>query len=205
LGERAAATACYRAALRHVPDYHLALPALAAMRAAEGRTSEAIALYERTLAITPGPAVAGALGDLYARSGDPASARASYDFAVYMGRVATAQGQSLGRELALFLADHDRDLGDALRLVRAEAARRDDVHTADALAWVHFKRGELAAAKRASARALRLGTEDAAFHRHAEAIARALGRSRVAARHRRIAAALAPVVVALRAEDGRGA
>jgi hypothetical protein len=105
-----------------------------------------------------------------------------------MGRVATTRGQTLGRDLALFLADHDRDLDEAVRLARAEAAMRDDVYTDDVLAWTLFKRGALREAKRASARALRLGTEDATFHHHAEAIAAALGRPRAAERHRAAAA-----------------
>ncbi len=192
LGDIGRAAACYEAALATFPDYHLALHGLARARAAEGRTAEAIALYERTLARAPTPSAAGALGDLFVRVGNPERARASYDFAVYMGRVANVRGQTLGRELALFLADHDRDLDEALVLVRAEAAVRDDVYTNDALAWVAFKRGDLPAAKRATARALRLGTQDAAFHRHAAAIAAALGRERTAARHARLADALEP-------------
>jgi len=188
LGRIADAGRRYEAALAVFPDYHLALPGLARVRAAEGRPTEAIALYERSLAVAPTPATAGALGDLYAQQNDPERARASYEFAVYMGRVATTRGQTLGRDLALFLADHDRDLDEAVRLARAEAAMRDDVYTDDVLAWTLFKRGALREAKRASARALRLGTEDASFHHHAEAIAAALGRPRAAERHRAAAA-----------------
>jgi tetratricopeptide (TPR) repeat protein len=184
LGRVADAGRSYETALAAFPDYHLALPGLARVRAAEGRPAEAIALYERALAVAPTPATAGALGDLYAQQNDPERARASYEFAVYMGRVATTRGLTLGRDLALFLADHDRDLDEAVRLARAEAAMRDDVYTDDVLAWTLFKRGALRQAKRASARALRLGTEDASFHRHAEAIAASLGHPRAAERHR---------------------
>lgn len=173
----------YEAALAVYPDYHLALPGLGRVRAAQGRSDEAIAAYERALAVAPTPSVAGALGDLYARAGNPERARAAYEFTMVMGRLAAARGMSLGRDLALFLAEHDRDLDEAVRLARAEAAMRDDVYTNDALAWALFKRGALADAKRASARALRLGTEDEAFHRHAAAIAAALGHPRAAARH----------------------
>jgi len=190
LGEVDAADRRYTAALAAFPDYHLALPGLARVRGAEGRTGEAIALYERALALAPMPSIAGALGDLESEAGNPDRARASYDFAVYMGRVATIRGQTLGRELALFLADHDRDLDEALRLARAEAAVRDDVYTDDALAWTFFKLGDARRAKRAMARALRLGTQEAAFHRHAFLIDAALGRPRAAARHRVMAAAL---------------
>jgi len=193
LGEVPSAVRQYEAALATFPDYHLALPGLARARAAQGRPDDAIALYERALAVAPMPATAGALGDLYASTGNPERARASYDFAVYMGRVASVRGGTAGRDLALFLADHDRDLDDAVRLARADAAVRDDVYTHDALAWTLFKRGELAAAKRAMTRALRLGTEEASFHHHADAIATGLGKPRPAARHRRLARTLEPV------------
>ena len=198
LGEVERAGARYAAALAAFPDYHLALPGLARVRVLEGRPDEAISLYERALARFPTAQAAGALGDLYARAGNPARARDSYAFAVYMGRIAAVRGQSPGRDLALFLADHDRDLAEALRLARAEAAARDDVYTNDALAWALYKNGRLADAKRAVARALRLGTEDASFHEHAAVIVAALGRDRVAARHRRAAEALAPAVDAAR-------
>jgi tetratricopeptide (TPR) repeat protein len=193
LGDVAAAARLYEAALVLAPGYHLALPGLARTRAAEGRLDDAIALYERTLAVAPLPSTAGALGDLYAATGNPSRARDSYDLAMVMQRVAAARGQSLGRDLAMFLADHDRDLDEAVRLARADASRRDDVYTDDALAWTLYKRGDLGAAKRAASRALRLGTEEAAFHRHAEAIAVALDRPRAAARHARLARALEPV------------
>lgn len=190
LGHVESAGARYEAALAVFPDYHLALPGLARVSAAQGRTDEAIVLCERALARTPSPSLAGALGDLHARRGDPIAARAAYDFGMYMGRVAAARGQSLGRELALHLADRNGDLDEALALLRAE--NRDDVYTNDATARVLLARGELVPAKRAMARALRLGTEEAAFHRHAAAIAAALGRPRHAMRHDAAARALEP-------------
>jgi len=192
LGDLPRARAAYEEAVRAFPDYHLALPALARVRAAQGETAAAIGLYERALAVAPTPAVAGALGDLYAATGDPARARSTYDFAMYMGRVAAARGQVLGRELSLFLADHDRDLGEALRLATAEARARHDVYTDDALAWALFKSGRARAAKRAMSRALRLGTEEATFHFHGGMIAASLDRPRAAARHLRLALALNP-------------
>ena len=192
LGELAEARARYDEALKVFPDYHLALPGLARVRAAEGATAEAVRLYERALALAPMPAVAGSLGDLYAAIGDPERASTTYDFAMYMGRVAMARGQTLGRDLALFLVDHDRDSDEALRLATTDAARRRDVHTDDALGWVLYKRGRTAEAKRALTRALRLGTEDASFQFHAGMIAAALGHPRPATRHLRLALALNP-------------
>ena len=66
-----------------------------------------------------------------------------------MERLAAAQGTSYGREVALFLADHDRDLPDALRLARDDVARRPDVYGDDVLAWTLYKNGRPPAAKRA--------------------------------------------------------
>jgi tetratricopeptide (TPR) repeat protein len=192
LGELSPARARYEEALRTFPDYHLALPGLAHLRAAQGDTVGAIHLYEQALALAPMPAIAGALGDLYAATGDPQRAEATYDFAMYMGRVAEATGTTYGRELALFLADHDRRLPDALRLARQEAGRRGDIYTDDALAWAYYKNGRLADAMRTVHRALRLGTEEALLHYHAGMIAAAAGHDAWAARHLARALALNP-------------
>src|SRR5262245_11851562 len=88
LGDVDAAARSYEGALALVPSYHLALPGLARARAAEGRTGEAIALYERAIAVAPMPSTAGALGDLYAAAGNPGRARATYELAMVMQRIA---------------------------------------------------------------------------------------------------------------------
>ena len=53
--------------------------------------------------------------------------------------------------------------------------RRADIYTCDTLAWVLFKRGQLAEAKAAINDALRLGTRDEEINQHARAIYNALG------------------------------
>ncbi len=192
LGDVAAATRAYDDALVTLPDYHLALAGLARARAASGRIDEAIALYERVVERVPSITASAALGDLYAATGDTRRAEQQYALAVAMQHLAVVQQGTYGREMALFLADHDRDPAGAVRLARAEAAWRDDVYTADALAWALHKAGRSREAMRAAHRALRLGTEDAAFHHHAGLIALALGHPRPAARHLRRALALNP-------------
>ena len=192
LGDAAAASRAYERALAVFPDYHLALAGLARARAAEGRLSEAIALTARAAERVPTPAIYGALGDLHEAAGDAAEAERNWDLVRVMERLASAQGTTYGREVALFLADHDRDPAEALRLARTEAGRRDDVYTDDVLAWALAKNDRPAEAMRAAHRALRLGTEEAAFQYHAGMIARALGRPRAAERHLRRALALNP-------------
>jgi hypothetical protein len=109
-----------------------------------------------------------------------------------MGRVAAANGTTYGRQLALFYADHERQPAEALRLAREDMRTRGGVYADDALAWTLYKNQRLVEAKRASARALRLGTEDASFHYHAGMIAAGLGRRRTATRHLARALAVNP-------------
>jgi tetratricopeptide (TPR) repeat protein len=191
-GDLGAAAAAHTRALAVLPDYHLALAGLARVRAAEGRLADAADLYRRAVAEVPAPDVVAALGDVLAASGDVEGAERQYALIDYMARVASASGATYGRQLALFYADHDRQLPEALRLARQEAAGRGDIYTDDALAWALHKNGRSAEAKRAIERALRLGTRDAALHYHAGMIAAALGRRAAAARHLRRALAITP-------------
>jgi tetratricopeptide (TPR) repeat protein len=191
-GDLAAAVRAYAAALDVVPDYYMALAGLGRVRAAEGRLGEAIDLYRRATARVPAPDLVGALGDVLAAAGQAEEAERQYALVEYMGRVAQAAGTTYGRQLALFYADHDRHLDEALRLARQEAAGRGDIYTDDALGWALYKNGRLAEAKRAALRALRLGTEDALLHYHAGMIAAALDRAHQARRHLRRALDLNP-------------
>ncbi len=189
LGDLDAAGRAYERALAAFPDHHLALLGLARTRAAEERLDDAIALAARALDRVPSPETAGLLSDLYAAAGRPVEAGRHGELVRVMERLAAARGTSYGREVALFLTDHERDLPDALRLARDDVARRPDVYGEDVLAWALHKNGRHAEAKRMAARALRLGTEEALFHYHAGMIAAALGRPRAA--ERRLAKALA--------------
>lgn len=191
-GDVEAAARSYERALAVVPDHPLALGGLGRARAAEGRLAEAIAAYERAVARVPSLDVLAALGDTYLAAGDVARAEARWADVEAAGRVAAAAGGTSDRELALFLADHDRRPAEAVRLAAREIGRRDDVWTADVLAWALLKAGRPRPAARWSHRALRLGTADARLHYHAALIDAANGRTRVAARHIERALAINP-------------
>jgi tetratricopeptide (TPR) repeat protein len=174
-GDLRAAEAQYRAALATYPDYHRALAGLAGVRAARHRSREALDLYRKALAIVPQPEYATALGDLLAALGRPAEARRQYELVEYVGRL-SGPGATLGRrELAYFLADHDRDPDRALALARQELEIRRDVYTFDVLAWALYKAGRVEEARDAAGEALRLGTRDARLFFHAGMIHYRLG------------------------------
>ncbi|PYU92221.1 MAG: hypothetical protein DMG25_12490, partial [Acidobacteria bacterium] len=81
------------------------------------------------------------------------------------------------RELALFYADHDMKLKDALALARKELEVRHDVYTWDTLAWALHKNGQPHEAADAMTKALKPGTKDAMLLFHAGMICDRLGRN----------------------------
>ena len=174
-GDGASADAAYLAALNaHAGDYR-ALAALGKLRANNGRYAEAIVLYRSAIAVVPMPIFIAELGDLYARTGNQAEAQKQYALVEYIGLLGKINQVLHNRDLALFYADHDMKLAEALDLAQRELEVRHDVYTWDALAWALFKNGKLAEAASASEKALRLGTKDPILLYHAGMIAEGLG------------------------------
>ena len=99
---------------------------------------------------------------------------------VFDGYVLKTLGSELSAQteanLALFLAEHDRKLSDAVTIAETVARARHDVFTDDALAWAYFKVGRVDEAWEASRRALRIGTRDPRILSHASQIEAALPR-----------------------------
>lgn len=174
-GDLGKAKAAYREALKTYPDYHRALAGLAKVASAEGRLTEAIALYTKALGIIPLPVYAGALGDVYLKAGDAGEAKKQYDLVEYIGRLNAFNQTVYNRELAVFYADHDIYLQQALELARKEFEVRHDIYTWDALAWALYKNSQPEQAAAAIKEALRLGTNDPLLLFHAGMIFERLG------------------------------
>jgi tetratricopeptide (TPR) repeat protein len=165
----------YEAALELFDGYYVAVAGLGRVRAAQGRLAEAIELYERAVSIVPQPDLVAALGDLYTLTGESERAEDQYATVEVIGELAALNRQVFNRQLALFYADHDRELDTALRLTMEEIEVRKDVFGYDALAWALHKNGRDEEAVRAIERAMRLGTRDASLLYHAGMIYEALG------------------------------
>ena len=200
VGKKAEAEREYDKALYVFPDYHLALAAKARARVAAGDTDSALELYRRALARVPLPDIAIALGDLLTKLGRTDEARRHYDLVEFIERTSAAGSGTYSRQLALFYADHDLKLDEALAIARRERAVRSDIYTCDALAWCLYKKGQLAEAKSAIDEALRLGTHDARIFYHAGMISQALGDHRLAAQYLKRAFAINPSFDVLQAE-----
>ncbi len=175
LGNLASAKAAYKDALQTYPNYHRALAGLAKISAAEGHLPEAIELYKQAIGVIPLPAYAAALGDVYAKAGNSAEARKNYDLVEYIARLNSFNQSVYNRELAMFYADHDVHLTEALALARKEFEVRHDIYTWDALAWTLYKNAQPQEAAAAIKEALHLDTLDPLLLFHAGMIYDRLG------------------------------
>ena len=122
----------------------------------------------------PSPEYVIALGDLYAVQGQQEQADRQYALVRAEHDLFAANGVNIDLELALFDADHGA-ASDALVAARAEWARRQSIHVADALGWALYANGRYAQAARYAGKALALGTRNASFMFHAGMIQFRLG------------------------------
>ncbi|MGD9764493.1 MAG: tetratricopeptide repeat protein [Candidatus Binatia bacterium] len=174
-GDIATAEHAYQQVLSARPEDGRALQGRAAIAAGRGELESAIELYERATAGGPAPDAHAALADIYTALDRRADAQRHYRAAE---RAELAERERMerpeGRHLALLYADYG-DPAEALRLAEQDAAHRDDVFTADAVAWALYRAGRIPEARRTAARALRLGTRDPLLLYHAGSIAAADG------------------------------
>jgi tetratricopeptide (TPR) repeat protein len=200
VGDLPGAETAYQQALKTYPGYHRALAGLAQVYAARRRYAEAIALYRQAIAAIPLPDYVAALGDVYAKIGSAEESKKQYDLVEYIAFLNTLNQTLYNRELALFYADHERKLPEALELARRELEVRKDLYTYDVLAWVLYKNGQPQEALSAMRRALSLGTQDARLFFHAGMIYHRLGQPQEAERYLQRALAVNPAFHIFQAE-----
>ena len=162
--------ACRRA-LELFPNDYRALTGLAEASAWRGDWGGAIDRGLEAIAICPeNPEVLRLLGDAQTARGNAEEAGRSYR---RFEALAHSFPRIYDRHWALFCADQDRDLDEALAIARKDLELRQDVHAYDTLAWVCYKAGRLDEAAEIMPKALARGTQDASMYSHAGLIARA--------------------------------
>ncbi len=176
-GQLEPADSLFRNALTHYPGYVPARVGQARVLAARGQWDDAIAILRQAVDTMPMPEYVILLGDAYTAAGRDAEAAQQYDLVRAIQQLYKANGVEMDLETALFDADHDHDLPNALARARQGYADRPSVHGADVLAWTLLKAGQPAEAQRMMQQALRLGTRDALMVYHAGMIALANGDS----------------------------
>jgi tetratricopeptide (TPR) repeat protein len=174
-GDVAAANSAYLTALNIHPGDYRAMAGLGKLRGNQGRYAEAIKLYQSAVAVVPMPMYVAELGDMYTREGNTAEAKKQYQLVEYIGLLGHVNQVLHNRDLALFYADHDIKLDEALALAHKEFEVRHDIYTWDALAWALYKNGKYQEAGDAMDHALRPGARDALLFFHAGMISSRLG------------------------------
>jgi tetratricopeptide (TPR) repeat protein len=189
-------------ALRYFPDYHLALAAKGRARLLAHDVENAIKYYQLAENRVPLPEYAIALGDIFTSLGRTDDARREHELVEFVEKSGAMDG-TYSLQLALFWADHDTRLDDALTVTERERRARSDIYTCDALAWCLYKNGKLAEAKTAITEALRLGTRDPRLHYHAGMIANALGDHGAATKYLKTALEINPDFDILQSDNAR--
>lgn len=202
VGKREESEREYDHALFLLPDYHLALAAKARARTAAGDTENAINFYKRAIERLPAPDYVAALGDIYAKLGRSEEAKQQYEQVEFIEKLGETGG-TYSRQLALFWADYDIQLDEALTAAQAEYSIRKDIYAADLLAWTLYKKGRFAEAKTAMDKAMRLGTQDPKLFYHAGLIESANGNDQKAAEHLQKALQINPFFDILQAEKAK--
>jgi tetratricopeptide (TPR) repeat protein len=179
-GDVAAANSAYLTALTIHPGDYRAMAALGKLRGNQGLYAEAIKLYQSAVAVVPMPMFVAELGDMYTKAGNSAEAKKQYQLVEYIGLLGHINQVLHNRDLALFYADHDIKLDEALALAHEEFEVRHDIYTWDALAWALYKNGKYQEARDAMDHALRPGAKDALLFFHSGMILRHLGQSSLA-------------------------
>jgi len=159
----------YRRAVFLFAGYPHAMVGLGKVRAARGDCDGALDIFMAQLKRTPTLDLAARIGDIFAARAQDDEAERYYQLAEELAGPAAVQTEAA---LALFLAERNRKLPEAIRIAQAVAATRRDIFTEDAVAWALYKNGRLDEAFAASQRALRTGTSDGRILEHAAEIRR---------------------------------
>jgi tetratricopeptide (TPR) repeat protein len=193
----------YRLTLQNRPDYVYALAGLGRVHAAQGKMEEALEYLNQAVTIMPLPEFVITLGDLYKVTGRQELADQQYQLVAAIETLHRANGVDMDMEIALFNADHGRNLEETLALARKAYANRPSIHGADALAWALYKTGNYEEAQKYSKESLKLETRDPLKLFHAGMIALRLGEKDQARQYLEEALALNPHFSILYAEEAQ--
>lgn len=162
LGQWDAAEPEYQAALQLTPDSYVAIEHLAELRSYQRRDKEALALYDRAIAIAPHPDFFEAVARTHEWAGRPAEATRWHERARdgYLDAV-KAGDPGYYRNLAMFFTDVDRRPDEAVSWARKDLELRQEHAAWSVLAWALLAKGDVPGARDASAKAIASGAEDA--------------------------------------------
>jgi tetratricopeptide (TPR) repeat protein len=183
----------YQRGGRAYSGYWLVDQHMAELLGARGEFDEAVALYERLVALVPRAEFQQALGELYELTHRPAQAESWLDKACAAYLESAARGEvHYYHHLADFYADVRQDGAEAVRWARKDVELRDNFSTRAALAWSLYRARQFAEARDAIDHALASGAQNAQLFYQAGTIYRAAGENGRSDEYLRMASKLNP-------------
>lgn len=159
--DASSAEQAYQEALRILPNFYFAREHIGELRAADGKLTEAAALYEALLRDVPGPGYRLALADLRELEGQADAAQALRQEAndEFWRQEEQGSHEHVAQH-AVLLAEITSGVADARKMVDAEWESRKDTILAAARARVYLASGMQKEAEQAIAEALASGTRN---------------------------------------------
>ncbi len=165
----------YQEAAYEFPGYVHCYGALAKLQLSRGNYNAAIELLKQAIQISALPEYIIMLGDAYTLAGQKDNAEEQYSNVKFINTMYKQKGIDTDMELALFEAEHNKNLEEALELAKKSFERRPSVKGSEALAWTYYKMGNFNEAEKNINDALALGTKDPLLYYHAGIIYRYTG------------------------------
>ena len=170
-GDSAEAGAAFDEALRIYPDNSMALLLQAKLYRAQREWRRALASAQRSAQLYPLPQALGYEADAQRALGDELGAKRTDGLIRAEQRLFNAQGIN-DRLLAMYYAEHDEHLNDALAAARSDLEKRgNEIYADDTMAWVLGAMGRWRQARVFAQQAMRYNTEDSELQYHAGIIA----------------------------------
>ena len=183
------------------PEYHWALAGKGKVRADQNDFETAAQIYQKLFERTSETDRAIFFGDIQIKLGKDAEAQKIYEATVEKQRKTNGDMH----RIALFWADHDIHLDEALKVAKATRESNADLLSSDTLAWCLYKKGEFAEAQKYINEAMRLKTKSALFYFHAGMIENALGNRQEAVKYLKLSLATNPSFDLLQTEIAQAA
>ncbi|HEX9652708.1 MAG TPA: tetratricopeptide repeat protein [bacterium] len=166
----------YKGLLEERSNYPYALAGLADVHSARGQFNEAIQLLLRAYDLTPEHTFMEKLVDVYRATGQTRKSEILAESVLEAFKQHEEQGWNVNLEYALFCANHDLQLGEALRRIEQEIKiRPDNIDVQEAHAWVLYKLGRADDAMAAIEKPLQMNTANAMLLCRAGMIAKKMG------------------------------
>lgn len=162
----------YSEALSILPEYPNAMFGKGRALASKGDLNSARSLISGAVERSPHTYSIIYLGDVMTKMGNSEAGEKLYKLADNTEALPETHD---AHRIALYWADRDANLDQALAIAEADYAELKDIYAADILAWCLYKKGRFVEAREKSKEALRINTKDAILLYHAGMIEHALG------------------------------